>query len=116
MNELQKLLLENKPDAERSRFGQLIREHREKLDAAAEALARLLRAHYTQFRSAVVEAFMRDVDLELPGLITDRLHHYLDARIARTRVWHETLRGVGRERLAREARRAIVTQDLKWAA
>jgi hypothetical protein len=116
MREVQKLLLENQAEAARARFAMLVQAQPDKTEPAAEALVKMLLALYNQFQIAPVHAFLQDMELELPAVVTDRLRSEFAPRVARTEHYRTVLRGVTRERLTREARRAIVTQDIKWAA
>ena len=116
MKEIQALLLEGKGAAARNRLSQLIAHQPDKAEAAAEAIVKLLTSAYGQFHIQAVHAFGENMDMELPEVVVDRIEKQIAPRIERTRHWLETLGEVTRERLVRECRGWITTNNPKQAA
>lgn len=76
----------------------------------------LLGGCYDQFQVKAVHEFCRDMEMEFPRAVCERIQKTLGPRIQRTADWTNILRGVTRERLVRECRDAIIHKELKKAA
>lgn len=115
MEEIRKLLHEGRGEEAFEAFKSALAQRPAETGAIAKAATATLLEEYGRFCVLPTEAFVAQLEPNLPAPIASAMGRFLEPPIARTKQWRETLEGVTRERLAREGRAAVTTDDLKTA-
>lgn len=110
------LLARNEVEKAYERVRLFLRESPAGPKANAEALLKGLRHAYHHLAVVPVHIFLRGADEALGEEIASLLRAGMDAQLQKTEEWRQTLRGMGRERYARETRALIRAKRLKDAA
>lgn len=116
MNEVKKLLLEGETDRAMARFVMLMKHQPQQTGQVAKAMTATLLGLYDQFDIQPVNDFCGILPMSVPQPIANAMLSILGPMAERTRHWMTELEPVTRERLGREARAAVTTDDIKIGA